>query len=72
MSPHKPPWTVNGQTHLGLWRIDSLISSHIGQGFLRQPVALVSEKSDADLIVELANRFHPAVVLSFLDENSGE
>ncbi len=48
------PWHINGKTDVG-WRIDSLADDKTGFEFLMNPVALVLEKEDAELIVRLAN-----------------
>lgn len=48
------PWCINGKTEVG-WRIDSLADDKTGFEFLMNPVAIVPEKEDAELIVRLAN-----------------
>jgi hypothetical protein len=49
---HTPgPWTVNGKTQGNLWRIDGCgEGAKVGFDMLMNPVALVKEKADADLI----------------------
>ncbi len=50
------PWSINGKTQAG-WRIDSMVPSEgvTGLDFMMNPVAIVPDKEDAELIVKLAN-----------------
>lgn len=49
------PWAINGETPAG-WRIDSMDpQSKSGLDFLMNPVAIVPNKEDAELIVKLVN-----------------
>ena len=50
------PWSINGQTSAG-WRIDTMVprASKKGLQFMMNPIAIVLNKEDAELIVEAVN-----------------
>lgn len=50
------PWAINGKTAAG-WRIDSINPQGLsGFKFVMNPVAIVPDKDDAELILKLANQ----------------
>jgi hypothetical protein len=52
---HTPgPWIVNGLTRTNMWRIDDCgENSKVGLEMLMNPLALVKERADAELIANL-------------------
>lgn len=48
------PWIINGKTSAG-WRIDPMIPTRTGIGFTMNPIAIVLNREDAELIVKTLN-----------------